>query len=189
MAIQTKVTPVAYLLSTPHETIMSHLEAIATLEDGGVEAKVNFDHGKEHIDITVYAFDNLIPKIFTKIAGAMAGSGLQVLGARITTRLDHLVIDQLRVVDSGFVGAVPVYRLQEIRSTIVEVLTGSVSLETLLEKDNFRSGIRMLPTTGEDPKVEIDNDSSDHFSSLRFLQWPDDVNEESIADACPFCFR
>ncbi len=164
--VQTRVTPVAYLLSTPHEIIMSHLEAIAILEDGGVEAKVSFDQEKEHIDITVYAFDNLVPNIFTKIAGAMAVSGLQVLGARITTRLDHLVIDQLRVVDSGFVGDVPVYRLQEIRSTIVRVLTGSVSLETLLAKDNFRSGVRMLPTSGEDPKVEIDNDSSDYFTII-----------------------
>ena len=162
---QTSVIPVAYLLSTPHQTILSHLSQIVRLQPGDVAANAAFDSDRGYIDITVYAFDHKTTKIFSKIAGVMAVNGLQVLGARITTRVDHLAIDEFHVVDSHFAGVPPEYRLAELESSIRGVLTGQVSLEALIQSGNRpRFGSRELPAKGEEPKVEIDNESSDHFT-------------------------
>ena len=163
---QTAVTPVAYLLSTPHEVMTSHLCRIIQLRPGEVEAKAVFDEERGYIDITVYAFDDRTPNIFSKIAGAMAVNGLQVLGARITTRLDHLVIDEFHVLDPGFSGPPPAHRLEEIESTVIRALTEEVALEMLMRNGSRRSGSRMLPSSGEEPKVEIDNESSDRFTII-----------------------
>ena len=163
---QVAVTPVAYLLSTPHEVMMSHLHQIMRLRPEEVAAKAVFDEARGYIDITVYAFNDLTPKVFSKIAGAMAMSGLQVLSARITTRQDHLVIDQFHVIDPDFSGPPPAYRLKEIESTACRVITGEVSLETLMGQGIWRSGFRVLPGSGEEPKVEIDNESSACFTII-----------------------
>ncbi len=96
----------------------------------------------------------------------MAVNGLQVLGARITTRLDHLAIDEFHVLDSDFSGPPPTYRLEEIESTVVRVLTGEVVLDTLMRQGIRRAGSHILPASGEEPKVEIDNESSDRFTII-----------------------
>ncbi len=163
---QTAVTPVAYLLSTSDEIITSHLRQIIQLQPGEVEAKAVFDEDRGHIDITVYAFDDQRPNIFSNVAGVMAVSSLQVLGARITTRLDHLVIDEFHVLDVDFSGPPPAHRLEEIESMIHRVLTGEVSLEMLMQQGSRRSGSRILPASGEEPKVEFDNESSNHFTII-----------------------
>lgn len=163
---QIAVTPVAYLLSTSHEVMMSHLHQIIQLRLGDIVAKAVFNEARGHIDITVHAFADVTSMIFSKIAGAMAVNGLQVLGARITTRLDHLVIDEFHVTDSDFSGPPPAYRLEEIESAVCRVLRGDVSLDMLMRNGSRRSGSRMLPSSGEEPKVEIDNESSDRFTII-----------------------
>ena len=163
---QTAVTPVAYLLSTPHEVMMSHLRQIIRLQPGEVAATAVFDDDHGYIDIAVYAFDDRTPNIFSKIAGAMAVNGLQVLGARITTRLDHLVIDEFHVLDPDFSGPPPAYRLEEIESAVRRVLTGEVVLDTLVRNGSRRSRSHMPLSSGEEPKIEIDNESSDRFTII-----------------------
>ncbi len=163
---QAAVTPITYLLSTSYEVMMSHFRQIIRIRSGEVVAKGVFDENRGYLDITVYAFNDLTPQIFSKIAGAMAMNGLQVLGARITTREDHLVIDQFNVIDPDFSGVPPAYRLEEIESTVCRVLTGEISLEMLMRKEGWHSGFRSLPSSGEEPKVEIDNESSACFTII-----------------------
>ena len=166
VAAQTRATPIAYLLSTPRDVILSHLHQIIQLAATGVIADVKFDEERGHIDITVYAFDDATPGIFSKITGVMVVNGLQVLGARITTRSDHVVIDEFHVVDLDFSGSPPAYRLQEIKSMLQMVLMGDKSIDALMDQERRIAGSPVMPTSGEEPKVEIDNESADHFTII-----------------------
>ncbi|MBK9997505.1 MAG: hypothetical protein IPO99_10295 [Nitrospira sp.] len=50
------------------------------------------------------AHDDLIPGLFSKIAGVMAAGGLQILDAQIVTRKDGVVVDTFQVADPDYQG-------------------------------------------------------------------------------------
>lgn len=58
-------------------------------------------------EYAVVAHDDLIPGLFSKIAGVMAASGLQILDAQIVTRQDGVAVDTFQVTDPDYQGLRP----------------------------------------------------------------------------------
>ena len=117
-------------------------------------------------EYAVIAHNDLIPGLFSKIAGVMAAGGLQILDAQIVTRKDGVVVDTFQVADSDYQGAPPAERRESIGSTIAEVLTGRQPIEAVMRRGARLNMGRSLPAHRQPAEVRIDNETSDRFTIL-----------------------
>jgi [protein-PII] uridylyltransferase len=110
--------------------------------------------------------NDLAPGIFSKIAGVMAGSGLQILDAQILTRADGIVIDTFQVTDPDYNGPPPADRRQLVGERVAAVLKGWEHVDDLLRRGARLKLTRPLPKAREATEVRIDNETSDGFTII-----------------------
>lgn len=96
--------PLRYVYGTSPRRIAAHLGAIRRLQVGGVVVETEFNAPLGTCEYAVIAHDDLIPGLFSKIAGVMAAGGLQILDAQIVTRKDGVVVDTFQVADPDYQG-------------------------------------------------------------------------------------
>ena len=155
-----------YLLTTPVEKIAKHLQRMESLEIERVMVDVEYSPAHGTSEFTVYTFDDLIPGIFSKIAGVLAAKGIQILDAQIHTRKDGVVVDTFQVIDPDYVSCPPKRRFEDISRTIKEVLLGEVAADHLFAgTPRFPSG-RWISPRFEPTRIEIDNDLSDRYTII-----------------------
>jgi [protein-PII] uridylyltransferase len=158
--------PLRYVYGTSPRRIAAHLVAIRRLQAGGVAVDTEFNAQLGTCEYVVVAHNDLIPGLFSKIAGVMAAGGLQILDAQIVTRKDGVVVDTFQVADPDYQGAPPEDRRESIGNTIMEVLTGRQTLEAVTRRGARLSMGRSLPAHRQPTEVRIDNETSDRFTIL-----------------------
>lgn len=158
--------PLRYVYGTSPRRIAAHLGAIRRLQAGGVVVETEFNALLGTCEYAVIAHDDLIPGLFSKIAGVMAAGGLQILDAQIVTRKDGVVVDTFQVADPDYQGAPPADRCESIAGTITEVLTGRQAIEALMRRGTRLNMGRSLPAHRKPSEVRIDNETSDRFTIL-----------------------
>ena len=158
--------PLRYVYGTSPRRIAAHLGAIRRLQVGGVAVETEFNAPLGTCEYAVIAHNDLIPGLFSKIAGVMAAGGLQILDAQIVTRKDGVVVDTFQVADSDYQGAPPAERRESIGSTIAEVLTGRQPIEAVMRRGARLNMGRSLPAHRQPAEVRIDNETSDRFTIL-----------------------
>jgi len=158
--------PLRYVYGTSPRRIAAHLGAIHRLQAGGVVVETEFNAPLGTCEYAVIARDDLIPGLFSKIAGVMAAGGLQILDAQIVTRKDGVVVDTFQVADPDYQGAPPAERRESIVATITEVLTGRQAIETVMRRGARLNLGRSLPAHRKPAEVRIDNETSDRFTIL-----------------------
>ncbi len=155
---QLEQMPLSWLFRTPTAEAAEHLRAIREFIPAGARVLPRYLPETGLVEFTVLTADDLTPGIFSKIAGALAAEGIQIISADIATRPDGLVLDTFFGTDTTFSGPPPAGRLTELASLIEEVLTGRRSVEALLTR---RRRAVSAAFAGEAPRVEIDNSTSD----------------------------
>ncbi len=163
---QLRQFPLRYVYSTPPNRIAAHLAAISRLKDGQVLVEAEFNPSLGTCEYAVVTFNDLIPGIFSKIAGVMAASGLQILDAQILTRHDGVVVDTFQTADPDYNGAPPPDRLQAISRTIVAALKGEVRIDELMQSSARISASRPFPSNRQPTEVRLDNETSDRFTII-----------------------
>ncbi len=158
--------PLRYVDGTSPRRIAAHLAAIRRLQAGGVVVETEFHAQLGTCEYTVIAHNDLIPGLFSKIAGVMAAGGLQILDAQIVTRKDGVVVDTFQVADPDYQGAPPVNRRESIGDTITQVLSGRQTIETVMRRGARLNMGRPLPAHRQPAEVRIDNETSDRFTIL-----------------------
>jgi [protein-PII] uridylyltransferase len=158
--------PLRYVYGTSPARIAVHLAAIRQLRPNEVLVQDEFNETLGTCEYTVVTFNDLVPGIFSKIAGVMAARGLQVLDAQIITREDGVVVDTFQVVDQDYTGPPPPERRVGIAQTIVKVLKGEDTVEHLVSQSGrLPSAPRVL--VGRQPtEVRVDNETSDRFTII-----------------------
>jgi [protein-PII] uridylyltransferase len=158
--------PLRYVHGTSPAKIAQHLAALKRLQPADVLVQDEFNDTFGTCEYTVLTFNDLIPGIFSKIAGVMAARGLQILDAQIITRHDGIVVDTFQVMDQDHAGVPPVERRQEIARTITQVLKGGEAIEQLVGRTSrMSSGPRVL--SGRQPtEVQVDNETSDRYTII-----------------------
>ena len=119
-------------------------EKFATLD---VPLLIDFQPDRERrmTELTILTVDD--PGLFSRIAGAVAAAGANIVGARITTCHDGTVLDVFFLQDINNQAIEDVSELARIRKTLEQSLTGAIDLEKLL-KDRWRQTplrVRQLP--------------------------------------------
>ena len=163
---QLRQFPLRYAYGTAPNRIAAHLAVIRRLTPGNVLVDVDFNASLGTCEYAVVTFNDLIPGIFSKIAGVMAASGLQILDAQILTRNDGIVVDTFQVADPDYRGAPPRDRQAAIAGTITAVLKGRETIEELVRRSTRLPIGRSLPAHRQPTEVRLDNETSERFTIL-----------------------
>ncbi len=161
---QLRQFPQRYLYGTTAPRIATHLAAVRRLHRGEVVVESEFNEELHTCEYTVITHNDLTPGIFSKIAGVMAGSGLQILDAQILTRADGIVIDTFQVADPDYNGAPPAERRQVVGERVAAVLKGWEHVDDVIRRGSRLKLTRPLPKAREATEVRIDNETSDGFT-------------------------
>jgi len=163
--LQLSQFPLRYLHGTPPKRIAAHLGAIRRLKAGDVLVEETFNEELGMCEYTVITHDNLTLGIFSKMAGAMAAEGLDILDAQIITRDDGIVVNTFQASDPDYVGVPPEDRRASVAERIIRVLKGEESLDHLTRNTRL-SAFRRLPATRQATEVEIDNGICDRLTVI-----------------------
>jgi [protein-PII] uridylyltransferase len=158
---QLKQFPERYVYGTGAARIAAHLAAVRKLHRGDVIVETDFNRDLGVGEYSVITHDQLTPGIFSKIAGVMAGSGLQILDAQILTRADGIVVDTFQVTDPDYHGEPPAERRRTVGDRIAAVLKGWEHVDDVLRRGARLKLTRPLPKAPEATEVRIDNETSD----------------------------
>ena len=158
---QLKQFPERYVYGTGVARIAAHLAAVRRLHRGDVIVETDFNRELGVGEYTVITHDDLTPGIFSKIAGVMAGSGLQILDAQILTRADGIIVDTFQVTDLDYQGAPPTERRQTVGDRIAAVLKGWEHVDDVLRRGARLKLTKPLPKAPEATEVRIDNETSE----------------------------
>jgi [protein-PII] uridylyltransferase len=150
--------PESYFLGFSPRKIAYHVGLIEKSKDA-VGMDVLFYPHEEYNEFTFWGFDE--PGIFSKLCGVIRASGLNVLGARITTRKDGRILDVFYVNKLGQSVKEGEEVWDKLRDNLDQVLTGKTDVEVLVarrrqEKPLYSKAIPQYPT-----RVMVDNESSD----------------------------
>jgi [protein-PII] uridylyltransferase len=101
--------------------------------------------------------------LFSKIAGALSASGLNILSAQIFTRSDGIALDEFFVVDARTGNLAAREQHEKFDALMEKILTGlDVDLTALIKKQIATQSL-YLPYAGErmPTQIHFDNESSD----------------------------
>jgi len=158
---QFKQFPERYVYGAGAARIAAHLAAVRRLHRGDVIVETDFNRELSVGEYTVITHDDLTPGIFSKIAGVMAGSGLQILDAQILTRADGIIVDTFQVTDPDYQGEPPTERRQTVGDRIAAVLKGWEHVDDVLRRGARLKLTKPLPKAPEATEVRIDNETSE----------------------------
>ncbi|MGQ0812716.1 MAG: [protein-PII] uridylyltransferase [Nitrospiraceae bacterium] len=158
--------PLRYAFGTPTKRIAAHLAAIRRRNQSEVLVESVFNAELGTCDYAVITVNDLIPGIFSKIAGVLAANGLQILDAQILTRRDGVIVDTFQVADPDYSGPPPKERLAIIGQAIGSTLKGEVRVDELIRRGTRLSANRPVPTHRQPTEVRMDNETSDRFTII-----------------------
>jgi [protein-PII] uridylyltransferase len=158
--------PIRYAYGTVPKRIAAHLAAIRRLHQGEVVVDSEYNGQLGTSEYAVVTHNDLVPGIFSKIAGVMAASGLQILDAQILTRADGIVVDTFQVTDRDYHGPPPPDRIRAIGEKIAAVLKGWEHVDELMRRGARLNSSRMVPLNRQPTEVRIDNETSDRFTII-----------------------
>ena len=163
---QLKQFPERYVHGTLSSRIAAHIAAVRRLHSGDVIVESEFNRDLGTCEYAVITHNDLTPGIFSKIAGVMAGSGLQILDAQILTRADGIIVDTFQVTDPDYQGEPPAERRRTVSERIASVLKGWEHVDDVLRRGARLKMTRPLPKAREATEVRIDNETSDGFTII-----------------------
>jgi [protein-PII] uridylyltransferase len=150
--------PPAYWLAWDHDTLLRHArllkDVVATEAPLLIETRV--DRARAVTEVTICTQDH--PGLFSRIAGAMAVSGANIVDARIFTLLDGLALDTFWVQDAEGLPVDRADRLDRLSQRIKQSLGGHLNLKAeFARQPKWRSRAEMFTVA---PRVLIDNKAS-----------------------------
>jgi len=161
---QLAAAPPSYLLTTGPEAVIEDLDPLRALEHGEVLTSGRYQSETKTVEYKVAAYEDIVPGVFHKLAGALAGRGLQVLSAEIHTLADGLVFDRFYVLDPDFAAEPPPERIDEVCLALSAALTkpAKPTFRRVWRAGQQRQAtLPLLPT-----RVRIDNSTSDRFTII-----------------------
>lgn len=127
--------PPGYLLSTPLRTIAIHCQIVQRVRRSGKpEVEILQEPDSGFTEIVVCAPDTPQPGMLSQIAGALFACDVDIRNARVFTLPEDppLVLDTLWVTSEG--RPLSDAKVRRVRETLIEVLTGTKSLEAVIER-------------------------------------------------------
>lgn len=157
--------PPFYLMTEDPDRIARDLDMIHQLHEAEVKIEGEFDAETETVSYRVFAPGRFGHGSFHSIAGILSGLRMNILAAQVCTTSNGVVIAYFRVTDDDFTGPVPQSRIEDVAVAIGDVLTAKKKVESIFRRSGIYRFNRINPViVRQEPKVGIDNDSSERFT-------------------------
>jgi len=156
-----------YWLSFDAETIARHARLVRDADRAKRPLVVDqrVDLGRGVTEVTVYTADH--PGLFSRIAGAMAVAGANIVDARIFTTVDGMALDSFSVQNLDEEAIARPARLARLAATIEQTLQGEMKPHRMLAKPPpIPSRTRIFTVA---PSVIIDNSASATHSVIEIV--------------------
>lgn len=152
--------PRAWLLSQTPAALLRQSELMLQPPTGEVYLEAQAE-GQEGIwEVTVVAPDR--PGLFSKVSGALALHGCDVVSAQIFTREDGLALEVFRVA----VTSDRQNRFEQIAADVTRAIKGEISLREALDRKRRDYAGRVQKGRQEPPEVIVDNRASDFYTVI-----------------------
>jgi [protein-PII] uridylyltransferase len=154
-----KAMPYKYIVSTPAETIVQHVQLVESLKDGALATK----HA-HHLDLGFSELMVCMPSKagnFAKIAGTLAANQLNILGAQIYTRSDGLAVDTLQIESLERKPILDERLWQRLNEELLAVLVHGREVTYRPGRTIFARKERAVPVT---TVIEVNNRISDMYT-------------------------
>ena len=158
--------PDTYFLRTPEHLIPKDSALLEEArEGGGVAVRVTHYEDREFTGFTVATLDR--PGLFSTITGVLAASGMNIVGARISTSTDGIAVDSFRishlerrdiVVDDE--------RWERVASLLSDVLEGRKELDEAVARAKKPGILDARKPRASTHGVGVDNDTADDFTII-----------------------
>jgi [protein-PII] uridylyltransferase len=153
-----------YLLTTPQEHLVSQVLMAWEM----LKAKDRLQAGHRRLngyqEVVICTWD--APALFSRICGVLVAHGLNILGARIHTWTNGLVMDTFQVEPLGGEERLDAELLQGVKKDLAAVLEGTESLDHLLSRRAPSLHLRPDRHPAIKPRVMVNNRSSDFYTIL-----------------------
>ncbi|HSW39365.1 MAG TPA: hypothetical protein VLL97_07730 [Acidobacteriota bacterium] len=125
--------PVGYVLNTPLEEIVFHLELLERLDSECVVLDVYNRPGDDYTELTICIYDDPRPGMLAKIAGVLYFCNVDIHRAKAFTleKERRVVLDTLWIRSNGT--QISENKARRIRKTLKEILTGTQTMEHILK--------------------------------------------------------
>jgi len=152
----------AYWLSFDIDSLERQARFVRAAEESGRPLSVDqrVDAERAVTEVTVYMADH--PGLFSRIAGALALSGANIVDANINTLNNGMALDSFLVQDSERTAFDSAAKLSRMKTTIEQTLAGEINPMVELRK---RRGLpRRTRVLAVPPRVLIDNKASNRHT-------------------------
>ena len=152
------VMPYTYFLGFSPEKIVYHVKLFEGFgDDTGCDVIYNENEGYD--EFTFWGYDK--PGVFSQLCGVLAGSSINILGARIITRDDGRIVDVFYVNRLGKSTYEDKEIWNKVKSNLHGVLKGEIDVEQLVSRRKRQKPIYIKPIPQHPTRIDIDNESSD----------------------------
>ena len=151
-----------YWLSIDTETHLRHAEIIRRAQEGeeALALDVRIDENNDVTEVTIFTADH--PGLFSRIAGAMAVSGANIVDAKIFTTTTGMALDIFSIQDSAGKAFDEKPALERLEGRIRRTLTGEINVGQELDKAPLHATRTDVFTVA--PRVLINNSASQTHS-------------------------
>ncbi|MFC1694227.1 [protein-PII] uridylyltransferase [Candidatus Latescibacterota bacterium] len=152
--------PDLYIRVTTPSAIVSHIRGIDRMKQFGGWA--SFHHRGDITLLTVISPD--YPKALSDICGTITSSDINIVGARIFTREDGIIIDTFLVVNNNGDALIPSETQRMFKKNIIRVVAQEVDVKDLIRSHRIRWKRRKKNAVYSPPRIKIHNDISSKFT-------------------------
>lgn len=148
--------PDRYMRVTSRRSVRRHLRGIERMERNGVWS--SFRKSGDVSLLTVITRD--YPRALSDICGVITASDINIVGARIFTREDGIIIDTFLVTGPDFGANIPAEIQRAFKSNIGRVIGRNVEVTSLIEDYRRRWKRRKRNVVFSPPRIRVHNDIS-----------------------------
>ncbi len=155
--------PERYVLTRTPEQVRTHFLMAQKLGEESVQ--LDFRHAPGISEITLVTPDREL--LFARMAGALAGWGMNIVSADAFSNRQGIVVDSFRFTDSFKTLEMNASEHERFVESVHDVMTGKVAVERLL--GGRRRSKRKAPKVKVEARVDFDDEASSHSTLLQVI--------------------
>lgn len=163
---QLDALPPFYLMMEEPNRIAQDLESIRQLSDTEVRIEGVYDDETDTVTYRIVASSRYEGGSFHKIAGILSGLRMDIHGAQSCTTEAGTLIASFLVSDNDFIGKVAESRIEEVCSSLSDVLTNKTTVDHVFRRSGLFRMKKDKLIQPVAPHVSIDNDCSEKHTVI-----------------------